>query len=192
MKVIHSGEFLYAPISNVPEPLNPYIYLYIILPAHRNVTTENLRYLTVDQALADMANFIPYIKSKYIPTGVKYAPVVLVGYQYGGGLVAWFRQKYPHLVAGVWSSSAMLYAKIDNYAYNEIVGDVYRQIGGADCYHHIENGFRAMDEMIANNQSAELSGRLGLCHDMGTGIGASTFFSYFSQLFGSELQIRDK
>lgn len=148
--------------------------------------------MTIDQALADIANFIPYVKSKYIPNDVKYAPVVLVGYQYGGGLVAGFRQKYPYLVAGVWSSSATLSANIDNYAYNEIVGDVYRQIGGAECYHHIENGFEAMDDMIANNQSAELSEWLGLCHDMGIGLGASTFFSYFSQLFGSELQIRDK
>lgn len=74
------------------------------------------------------------------------------GYQYGGGLVAWFRQKYPHLVTGVWASSATLVAKVDNYGYNEIVGQVYRQLGGSECYHRIENGFEAMDSMIANNQ----------------------------------------
>lgn len=106
--------------------------------------------------------------------------------------MTWFRQKYPHLVAGAWASSATLLAKIDNYGYNEIVGQVYRELGGSECYHQIENGFEAMDNMIANNRSAELSEMLGFCSDMGNGLGASTWLSVFSQLFGRELQDKDK
>lgn len=158
----------------------------------RNLTTENLRYLTIDQALADLAYFISYVKSKYIPNDIKYTPVILVGYQYGGGLVTWFRQKYSHLVTGAWASSATLLAKVNNYGYNEIVGDVYRKIGGSKCYDFIENGFEAFDRMIGNNKSAELSKMLGLCTDMGRELSASTFLSYFSQIFGSQLQFQNK
>lgn len=159
---------------------------------NRNLTTENLRYLTIDQALADLAFFIPYVKSKYIPSDVTYSPVILAGYHYSGGLVTWFRQKYPHLVTGAWASGATLVARVDNYAYNELVGDVYRKIGGSDCYHNIENGFEAMDHMIANNKSAELSKMLGICKDMGNGLDAQTFLSSFSQMFGNYLQLTQK
>lgn len=117
---------------------------------------------------------------------------MLAGYGYGGALVTWFRQKYPHLVTGVWASSAPILAKVDNYGYNEIVGQAYRELGRSGCYQTIENGFEAMDGMIAMNQSAELSDMLGLCSDMGTGLGASMWLYATAQVFGIELPTRDE
>lgn len=154
----------------------------------RNLTTETLRYLSPDQALTDIAHFIPYVKSKYISNNDKDAPVILFGFNYGGSLVTWFRQKYPHLVDGAWASSTPLIAKVDNFGYNEIIGETYRQIGGSECYHHIEDGFEAMEIMVAENKSAELSKSLGLCQDMGIGLNLATFFSLFSHLFALEVQ----
>lgn len=58
---------------------------------------DNLRYLTIEQTLADISTFIDHIRqSLFTP----FAPVVLWGSQLGGTLAAFARLKYPHLVNG--------------------------------------------------------------------------------------------
>ena len=78
-----------------------------------DLSMENLRWLNVDQALADLAHFIIHIKETY--PGTENSGVIMVGGSYSATMVTWFRQKYPHLVNGVWSSSAPLLAKVDFY-----------------------------------------------------------------------------
>jgi lysosomal Pro-X carboxypeptidase len=58
-------------------------------PAH-------LQYFTSEQALADYAVFIRNITKD----AGRMNPVIVFGGSYGGMLAAWFRMKYPHLVAG--------------------------------------------------------------------------------------------
>jgi len=75
------------------------------------MSTSNLVYLSSDQALADLAEFIVNIKVKYsIPSTAKW---VAFGGSYPGSLAAWLRMKYPHLVYAAISSSGPLLAKID-------------------------------------------------------------------------------
>jgi len=48
-------------------------------------------------------------------------PWVALGGSYPGSLAAWYRLKYPHLVAGSVSTSAPLVAKADFFEYLEVV-----------------------------------------------------------------------
>lgn len=77
----------------------------------RNLSTENLQFLTSQQALADIATFIDAMKSEYkLSNHVKW---IVFGGSYSGALAAWVRMKYPHLVHGAISSSAPLLAEVD-------------------------------------------------------------------------------
>lgn len=72
----------------------------------RLLTTENLRYLSVDQGIEDLAAFIRYFKSTR--QELKDAKVTIIGGSYTGGFVSWFRSVYPELTVGAWSSSGVI------------------------------------------------------------------------------------
>src|SRR6185369_6873686 len=64
----------------------------------------HLGYLTTEQALADYVLLLSSVKSKFnLPATT---PVIAFGGSYGGMLAAWFRMKYPSVVAGAWAASA--------------------------------------------------------------------------------------
>lgn len=79
------------------------IYLHF-----RDYSTENLRYLSIDQALEDVAYFIKYQKAT-IP-GLSNSKVVVVGGSYSATMATWAREKYPHLIDVAYASSAPLKA----------------------------------------------------------------------------------
>lgn len=77
----------------------------------RDLSVKNLQFLSSQQALADLANFIDAMNKKHkVNKSVKW---IVFGGSYPGSLAAWVRMKYPHLVHGAVSSSAPLLAKVD-------------------------------------------------------------------------------
>jgi alpha-beta hydrolase superfamily lysophospholipase len=74
------------------------------------MSTANLKYLTIQQALADLDIFIQAMNQKYGWTNAKW---VTFGGSYSGALSAWFREKYAHRVVGAVGSSAPVFAKVD-------------------------------------------------------------------------------
>lgn len=79
----------------------------------RDFSTENLRYLSIDQALADIAYFIKHQKAAI--TGLANSKVVAVGSSYSAALATWARVKFPHLIDVTYASSAPLKAIKDFY-----------------------------------------------------------------------------
>lgn len=84
-----------------------------------DLSTENLKYLSSEQALADLAYFIEGMNKKYNLTSSN--KWITFGGSYPGSLSAWVRMKYPHLVHAAVSTSGPLLAEADFSGYNEVV-----------------------------------------------------------------------
>ncbi len=84
------------------------------------LTTRNLKVLSMDQAIEDLAQFQRYAQSALNFRG----KWVAVGGSYPGELSAFYRMKHPELVAGALASSAPVYAKADFFEYDRHVAKV--------------------------------------------------------------------
>ncbi|XP_037728852.1 putative serine protease K12H4.7 [Drosophila subpulchrella] len=153
-----------------------------------DLSIENIKYLTVNQSLADLAHFIITIKENY--EGLSNSKVVVVGGSYSATMATWFMRLYPDLVDGGWASSAPLFAKVNFVEYKEITGQSIVQMGGADCYKRIENGIAEMETMIATKRGAELKALLRLCEpfDVYNDLDVWTLFAYISDTFAGIVQ----
>ncbi|AQK64654.1 putative serine protease EDA2 [Zea mays] len=98
----------------------------VVTPEHRyygksspfkQLTTENLRFLSSKQALFDLAVFRQYyqesLNARYNRSGFD-NPWFVIGVSYSGALSAWFRLKFPHLTCGSLASSGVVLA-VYNY-----------------------------------------------------------------------------
>lgn len=124
-------------------------------------STSDLRYLSVDQSLADLANFVLTITSdtNLNATG----GVIVVGGSYSATMATWFRQKYPHLVNGAWASSGPLHAKLNFFEYMETVGKSIQSVGGSKCYFTLDKAFKALDVLLADKDIGKLTKLFQLC-----------------------------
>ncbi|XP_053672625.1 putative serine protease K12H4.7 [Anopheles nili] len=142
---------------------NEHRYFGYSLPVE-DASTENLDFLNVDQALADLAEWITYLRNTFV--GNPTAKVILMGTAYGGALATWFRQKYPHLVNGVWISSGAIEADFAFTRYNEALGESIRQYGSDECYSTIWSGFRVAQNMANVGLTDVLSREFHLCEPL--------------------------
>ncbi|KAK3872567.1 hypothetical protein Pcinc_022357 [Petrolisthes cinctipes] len=86
----------------------------------KDASTENLLYLSSEQALADLATFTVAMKDKL---GLDDNKWVAFGGSYPGSLAAWYRLKYPHLVHAAVATSAPVLAQVNFKEYLEVVDD---------------------------------------------------------------------
>ena len=84
-----------------------------------DLSIKNLSYLTSEQALADLAEFVKAMKLHYKLADTQ--KWIAFGGSYPGSLAAWAREKYPELIYGSISSSGPLLAKVDFQEYFDVV-----------------------------------------------------------------------
>ncbi|KAI1723136.1 serine carboxypeptidase s28 domain-containing protein [Ditylenchus destructor] len=96
----------------------------------KDVSTQNLKWLTTEHALADAAVFINSINNQRKLTKPQW---IIFGGSYPGNLAAWMRVRYPQLSIGAVASSAPVQAKTDYWEYLQVVQNSTKAFGGTDC-----------------------------------------------------------
>jgi pimeloyl-ACP methyl ester carboxylesterase len=107
-----------------------------------DMSTENLHYLTVDQALADLNSFISFYTEEG-KTGA--SSWFIFGGSYPGALASWFRASYPDSTAGALSSSGVVNCIIDYYDFDMAVTAAI----GNTCANQIRRTNAAYEGMLA-------------------------------------------
>lgn len=109
------------------------------------LTNENLRLLTIEQALADLANFIIKMGDKYC--NISTCKIGVIGGSYPGALSSWFRLLYPHIADVSWASSAPVEAKNDFTEYDEHCANVIlNRTNGTTCLSNTKKAFQYLQE----------------------------------------------
>lgn len=88
------------------------INVYIL---HSSLTLDDLRFMEPEQALADLATFVTFLHREY-DTEYLNNDVIVFGSGFGGTMAVWARKKFPHLIAGAWSSSGLFQVSLDSYS----------------------------------------------------------------------------
>ncbi|XP_053671932.1 putative serine protease K12H4.7 [Anopheles nili] len=190
---ISEGSISRGHVYDMAKELNGYLFY----TEHRyygeshptvDLRTDKLKYLNIDQALADLAHFVVEMR-RTIP-GAENAGVIMVGGSYSATMVAWFRQKYPHLINGAWASSAPVFAKVEFTEYKEIVSESIKLVGGSNCAGRIERAIKQVEELLDNGQQERVAQEFRLCSDvdLSKSLDRMNFFSSLSDEFAGVVQ----
>ncbi|CAK1549164.1 unnamed protein product [Leptosia nina] len=147
-----------------------------------DTSIQNLRFLNVDQALGDLAEFIEHVKSEQFEGGrFRNASVALMGCSYAGTMATWMRLAYPHLIDVVLSDSGPLHAKEDFPEYLEVITEALRSQGSEACLNSISDAMtRLRDLLYTNEGAAQASSMFKTCAPLQANatLDLSTFFWY--------------
>lgn len=112
----------------------------MIISLFRTYNSKN--YLRVNQALADISNFIQWKKTQDLGL----SKVVVVGGSYTGSLAAWARETYPDVIDAAVSASGIFNIKINNNAYYEVMQKSIEAYSG--CIDVIKSGFQTIQKYL--------------------------------------------
>lgn len=152
------------------------------LPFHNDSFTDksHFGYLTADQALADYAEFLQDFKR--LNPQFESSPVISFGGSYGGMLTAWFRQKYPNVVAGGLAASApvwMFPGMSDCGGFAQVTTDAYRK-GGDRCASTVRRTWDIIDNMASSAEGLHnLSAAFNTCLPLNSSLSLYSFASDF-------------
>lgn len=122
---------------------------------NQSLDNEHIGYLTSAQALADYADLVDYLQGHAV---TPVYPVIAFGGSYGGMLAAYFREKYPHLVAGAIAASApvhMFPGMTPCDAYYRIVTSAFKIDGSLQCVTNVRSSWSTLRTFASNATNAD-------------------------------------
>ncbi|XP_038119118.1 putative serine protease K12H4.7 [Culex quinquefasciatus] len=152
-----------------------------------DLSTPNLRFLTVEQAMVDLAELIYHLRHNVVRDDN--ARVVLLGMGYGGAIATWMRQRYPHLVDGSWVSSGQVEARFNFKEHAVEVGELIRDHGDDECYSRIWRAFRTAEALMDAGRTEIVSDMFRTCDaiDEENMLDVETFFYNLKELIQLEV-----
>uniref|UniRef100_A0A0B6Y9F8 Lysosomal Pro-X carboxypeptidase n=1 Tax=Arion vulgaris TaxID=1028688 RepID=A0A0B6Y9F8_9EUPU len=146
--------------------------------------TANLNYLTSEQALADFAELISFIKSD-IP-GAANSPVIAFGGSYGGMLAAWFRIKYPNVVIGAVAASAPIwqFTGLTNCsAFYDTASNTWLQTSPV-CVANVHQSYQTLDVIASQAGGLQLiSNIFKLCTPLSSTSDLDAFKDFLAEIY---------
>ncbi|KAG8896042.1 hypothetical protein FRC01_012063, partial [Tulasnella sp. 417] len=122
---------------------------------YKTLSKANLKYLTVDQAIADLTYFSTHAKlpwaKKATTSHPDKVPWVNLGCSYPGVLSAYTQKKYPNLFAAAWASSAPVQAQGDFWQYFEPIEEGMPK----NCSKDVAAAIKAIDQTLLHGSQAE-------------------------------------
>ncbi|PGH19863.1 hypothetical protein AJ80_03780 [Polytolypa hystricis UAMH7299] len=117
----------------------------------KDLSTESLRFLSTEQAMADTAYFAKNVVFEgldHLDLTSRGAPYILYGGSYSGAQVAFLRVEYPDLFWGAIASSAVTKAIYDYWEYLEPI----RVSGPAECIKTTQKVTHIMDNILMDKK----------------------------------------
>ncbi|KAL4892232.1 serine carboxypeptidase S28-domain-containing protein [Aspergillus ambiguus] len=134
------------------------------------LTTENIRFLSTEQAMADYAYFasnVVFSGLEHLDLSPSTTPWIAYGGSYAGAFVAFLRKLYPDIYWGSVSSSGVTAAIIDYWEYYEPI----RKFGPPDCIQNTQTFIDIVDNVLIKHSGnktmkAHLLSSMGVPCDM--------------------------
>ncbi|XP_029475256.1 thymus-specific serine protease-like isoform X2 [Rhinatrema bivittatum] len=153
------------------------------------LTNEGIRFLSSQQALADLASFHRFLSEKYSLT--RNNTWICFGGSYPGSLSAWFRLKFPHLVFAAVASSAPVRAELDFVGYNKVVAESLSNpvVGGSSkCLDAVVDSFHTVDGMLQAGRTSQLEKDFCSCQALQGSEDYGEFASNLADIFMGTVQ----
>ncbi|XP_030021078.2 lysosomal Pro-X carboxypeptidase [Manduca sexta] len=149
----------------------------------KSLDNQHIGYLTSAQALADYAELINYLQKNALKP--KY-PVIAFGGSYGGMLAAYFRMKYPHVVAGAIAASAPIHMFPDMVpceVFNRIVTSSYK-VANSKCADNIKKSWSFIRSYAASANTSEwLRQNWNLCGPANSTLHADVLVEFLESMY---------
>jgi len=145
---------------------------------------SSLKYLTSQQALADVKNFILSMNTQFNFTSPRW---ITYGGSYSGALSAWARQLYPDVVYAAVGSSGPVQAVVDFTGYLDVV---YNALNNYDpnCASSVHAGFLKINELIKTDAGRQtLTSTFSLCQSLTSDSNTVNYF--YESIIGNYMGI---
>ncbi|XP_072947836.1 lysosomal Pro-X carboxypeptidase-like [Epargyreus clarus] len=150
---------------------------------NKSLDSEHIGYLTAAQALADYADLADYFQGNSIRP---HYPVIAFGGSYGGMLAAYFRIKYPHLVAGAIAASAPIHmfpGMVPCEVMHRIITSSF-QTASDKCVENIRHSWAVLRTFLkAQNNSEWLQKKWNLCDPINSSSDINALVWYLRSIY---------